>query len=141
MKNIFFFIVCGVIFIACHTNKKLAGNTGNEKSNIEDLNGTWKLQMLFATDNNWAKAPFIKINLSDRSFTGNNSCNSVSGKFIINQSYIAFDKNIISTKMACTGNYENMFLSALLKINKYTIHKEELELSQGEIVLLKFKKN
>jgi len=141
MKNIFFLIVSGVIFISCHTHKNLAGNKVMEKNNLTELNGTWLLQTLFATDNNWTKAPFIKIDLKDRTFTGNSSCNSMSGKFIISQSYFAFDKNIISTKMACTGNYENIFLSALLKINKYTINKDELELGQGEIVLMKFKKN
>jgi hypothetical protein len=43
--------------------------------------------------------------------------------------------------MACSGNYEKSFLSVLLKINKYTINKDELELGQGEIVLMKFKRN
>lgn len=141
MKKLFLFILSGSILISCHTSKISSGKTVIEKSIAENLNGTWQLQMLFASDNNWPKAPQVNINLRDRSFTGNSSCNSISGKFMISESYIAFDKNIISTKMACTGSYEKTFLAALLKVNRYTLSKNELELSQEEIVLMKFKRN
>jgi len=141
MKKIFFFTVFGIALISCHTSKTSSGNTVIEKNNATYLNGTWQLQMLFASDNNWTKAPFININLKDKTFSGNSSCNTISGKFTIDENYLGFDRNIISTKMACSGNYEKSFLSALLKINKYTINKDELELGQGEIVLMKFKRN
>ena len=83
----------------------------------------------------------ININLKDKSFTGNSSCNSISGKFTITENYIAFDKNIVSTKLACADNYEKYFLAALLKVNRFNLNKDELELGQGEIVLMKFKRN
>ena len=98
--------------------------------------------MLFASDNNWTNAPSININLKDKSFSGNGGCNSLSGKFIINESYFAFDKNIISTKMACANQkanqYEKSFLPVLLKVNRYNLNSDELEFRQGEIVLMKF---
>lgn len=100
--------------------------------------------MLFASDNNWAKAPVINFNLNNKTFSGNSGCNTISGKFTINDNYLGFDKEILSTKMACTdansNRNEKSFLSALLKINKYTLNKDELELGQGEIVLMKFKR-
>ncbi len=138
MRNIFFFIVFGVSVISCHTSKVSSVKNVVENTNPKSLNGSWKLQMLFASDNNWKIAPYININLKDKTFSGNSSCNSISGKFTISDSYLAFDKNIISTKMACSGNYERSFLEVLLKINKYTLGKDELELAQGEIVLMKF---
>jgi heat shock protein HslJ len=100
--------------------------------------------MQFASDNNWMKIPFISIDVNNKTFTGNSGCNDIRGKLIINNSYLAFDKNIISTKMACvyarSKNDENSFLAALLKINKFSINKDELELGQGEIVIMKFKR-
>jgi heat shock protein HslJ len=127
--------------LSCHTSKTSSGKTDSEKNTATHLNGNWQLQMLFASDSNWAKQPFININLNDKTFSGNSGCNSITGKFAVGtENYIAFDKNFISTKMACTGNYEKAFLSTLLKINRYTINKDELELGQGEIVLMKFRR-
>lgn len=145
MRYLLIIIIFGQIFISCKSSKT-SGNKTVEKDKIVEkpitasLEGNWQLQMLFATDNNWTKAPYIDINLSDNTFTGNSSCNIIKGKFTLNDSYIGFDKNIISTKMACPGSYEKTFLSALLKINKYTINKDVLELGQGDILLMKFKR-
>jgi heat shock protein HslJ len=87
----------------------------------------------------------MNLNLTDRTFSGNSGCNNIKGKFTLMDSYLGFDKNIISTKMACVSavesRYEKAFLSAILKVNKYTINNDELELGQGEIVLMKFKRN
>lgn len=145
MKRIFFFIVFASAFISCHTTKISPGNSIIEKNNAAYLNGSWQLQMLFASDNNWIRTPVININLKDNTFLGNSSCNNISGKFTIKESYLGFDKNIISTKMACAdpqnNRKENNFLSTLLKVNNYAISKDELELGQGEIVLMKFKRN
>lgn len=145
MRKIFFFTVFALAIISCHTSRKLPPTIVIEKDNVPSFNGKWQLKMLFASENAWTMPPFININLKNKTFTGNSSCNSISGKFIIIESYLGFDKNIISTKMACTNpdgyRDEKAFLSALLKINKYTINKDELELSQGEIVLMKFKRD
>ena len=141
MRKVFLFIIFCFTFISCHTSKVSTVKNDIEKNNPKSLNGSWKLQMLFASDNNWTNAPQININLKEKTFSGNSSCNPISGKFTINDNYLAFDKNIISTKMACSENYEKPFLSVLLKINKYTLTKDELELGQGEIVLMKFKRN
>jgi len=133
-----------VVLISCSPTKQASEIKVAEKSNINYLNGNWQLQMLFASDNKWIKIPFISIDVSNKTFTGNSGCNAIRGKLIINNSYLAFDKNMISTKIACVdargNNDENSFLSALLKINKFFINKDELELGQGEIVIMKFKR-
>ena len=145
MKRILLIIISGIFLIACHSTKKSTGNTNKIiESNVADLNGNWQLQMLFASDNTWQKIPFLNINLKEQTFSGNSGCNSIRGKFTIADNYFGFDKNIISTKMACldanSNQKEKAFLSTLLKVNKYTINKDEMELGQGEIVLMKFKR-
>ena len=143
MKKIFCILLSVTFLIACHSSKRSTGSI-REKPDPIKLAGNWQLQMLFASDNNWAKVPYININSAGKTFSGNSGCNSINGKFTITDNYFAFDKNIMSTKMACvdanSNRNEKTFLSALLKINRYTINKDELELGQGEIVLMKFKR-
>lgn len=141
MRKIFVIIILGVSILSCHTSKKSSSGTVSEKNNASYLNGSWQLQSLFASDNKWTNAPVINIDLKNKSFSGNSGCNFINGKFTINASYLAFDKNIISTKMGCTSNYEKSFLAVLLKINRYNINKDALELGQGEIVLMRFKRS
>ena len=129
-----------VNIIACHTSKVSSNATITEKDNSKYLNGTWQLQTLFASDNKWDKQPVLNINFVEKTISGNNGCNSFGGKVTIKGSYIAIDRQIISTKMACTTKYERGFIPALLKINTYTVRGNELELAQGEIVLMKFKR-
>ncbi len=146
MRKIFLYIIFGIGITSCHSSKKIVtDNVVVEKKIAPNLNGSWQLQMIFASDNNWSNVPSMNINLTDRAFSGNSGCNNIKGKFTLIDSYLGFDKNIISTKMACASaadnRYEKAFLSALLKVNKYTINNDELELGQGEIVLMKFKRN
>lgn len=141
MKKLLFFSLLVLLVLSCKTPKNSTKKIIPEKINTVSLNGEWQLQTLFGTDAKWAKAPFIIIDQQEKSFKGNTGCNSISGKVEISESYIAFDKNFISTKMACISNYEKAFLSALLKVNKYVLNKADLELLQNEIVLMKFKRN
>jgi len=141
MRVVFIFWLLVLVTISCNSSKTISSKPPIEKENKPGLTGVWQLEFLFASDNNWTSQPFINLNLKDNSFSGNSGCNNISGKFIIKDNYIAIDKNIISTKMACSGTFEKSFLSALTKINKCTIHKDYLELGQGEIVLMKFKRN
>ncbi len=140
MRKIIFSMMLAVTIFSCHSPKMLSNNSVVEKDHSKNLYGTWELQMLFASDNNWSVAPFVNINEKEKIFTGNSGCNNISGKFTIDASYISFDKNIISAKMTCRDNYEKAFLSVLLKVNKYTVTNNELELGQGEIVLMRFKR-
>ena len=111
-----------------------------EKNTGKELTGLWELQKLWGTDNKWSTSPYIDIDFDKKTFTGNAGCNSISGKFTTIENYIAVDKEITSTKMACPGNIEKSFLSVLLKINKFVVNNSELELSQNDIVLMKFKR-
>ncbi len=145
MKNIFFIVMSIVMLFGCHTTRPVMDKPVIEKDDSRKLNGNWQLEMLFSSDNHWSKPPFINIRANDKAFSGNTGCNSISGKFSANGNYFGIDKNIISTKMACAdakGNRdEKIFLSALLKINRFTLTKDELELGQDEITLMKFRRS
>lgn len=134
-----------LLFAACHASRKGSPTRLPEKPAVNKLEGNWELQMLFASDNRWIKKPVIRFDLAEKRFSGNSGCNSISGGFTLKDSYLSFDKNIISTKMACAdakGNRdEQAFLSALQKINTWLVVNDGLELGQGEIVLMKFRKN
>ena len=103
-----------------------------------ELNGTWKLQRLWGSENKWDSPPEININFDDKTFTGSTGCNDMNGKFSIKESFIAVNKEIVTTKMACEGYNERPFLSVLLKINRYAVDNNVLELSQDDIMLMKF---
>lgn len=127
-----------MLITGCHTSKP--ASTGSIKESTISLNGNWELQKLWGSDNKWTKNPVLVMDYDNKTFTGNNGCNNITGKFKLAGNFIAFDKQIISTKMACPGYNESAFNNALLKVNKFSITGEELELSQDYIVLLSFKK-
>lgn len=103
------------------------------------------IENAFCLENNRAKVAFVNFNVKENTFSGNSGCNSISGSLILKKNYVGVDKNITSTKMACPDpkpkQDERSFLAALLKINKNSINKQEFELGQGDVVLLKFKRN
>ena len=145
MQKLFFIIIAGLLFSSCHTSRPVAIATKIENDNFSHMNGGWQLQMLFASDNNWKKKPILNFDVKEGIVSGNSGCNSLRGKFSVSGNYFGIDKNIISKKMACADAKSNAdekaFISALLKINRFTLVKDELELGQGEITLMRFKRN
>ena len=142
MQKIFCYLL-PILLISCHATKTtsvMSPATTVTKDISKELSGTWELQKLWASDNKWTRKPVITLDYNNKTFTGNNGCNSISGKFKSSGSFIAFDKNILSTKMACPGYSEAPFTNALLKANKFDFTDGALELSQDDIVLLSFKK-
>ena len=150
MKKIFLIVLIAGSLYNCRTPKpvtkhepleepaKASSEIEVEKNTGKELTGLWELQKLWGTDNKWTTAPYLDIDFDNKTFTGNTGCNAVSGKFTADEYYIAVDKEIISTRMACPGNIEKSFLSVLLKINKFVVTNGGLELSQNDIVLMKF---
>lgn len=143
MKVWFFTLFLGVLVCGCSVTKKrniIAPDATLDKHNSKMLAGSWELEMLFASDNKWERIPYLTIDPEQNIFSGNTGCNTITGKFTISGSFIAFNKNFITTKMECTGSTDKQFISVLSKFNKYAATNRELELSQGEITLMKFKK-
>lgn len=142
MRKIFCYLLLAIL-VSCNTKRitRVMPKPPVVTKDIgKELNGTWQLQKLWSSDSKWPKIPTINFDYEQKTFTGNNGCNSLSGKFKLLGSFIAFDKQMISTKMVCPGYNDNAFNNALLKVNKFAFTEGELELSQDDIVLLSFKK-
>jgi heat shock protein HslJ len=83
------------------------------------IEGQWFLMAVLSSDTAAGKIPEINFKLADNSFTGNTGCNRMGGKFQKTDSSLIFDKNMMTTKMACPGYNEDGFLKSLLRVNQY----------------------
>ncbi len=83
--------------------------------------------------------PVIEIYLKEERIHGNAGCNTINGKVEVDGNKIAFS-NIITTEMACPGDIEQRFLSAIQSVDGYKIEKLRLFLYEGEAERLAFRK-
>ena len=97
--------------------------------------GTWNLIPALSSDTAAGKIPQLKFDLKTNRFSGNTGCNSMAGSFVIKQDALSFGENIISTKMACPGYNEKIFLDNLLKTNRYQIKNGVLQLMYNTTIL------
>jgi heat shock protein HslJ len=137
MKTIFFL---AVIHVLCAGNTRailysdnnfadpVTHTTRKEDTDTTSLNGRWYLQPLLASDTAAGKIPVLQLNLSSGTFTGNTGCNNMSGGFQKTDTSFVFNRNIITTKMLCTGYDETAFMRSLLSTNRYKFEKGELVL-------------
>lgn len=105
-----------------------------------DLNGNWEVQSLWGLQNIKTTGSFIKIDFANKTFTGNTGCNDIAGSFSLKGNLFLIDKNMQVGKNACPSHLDKKFTNMLMKINKYDISNNILELSQDNIVLMTFKK-
>lgn len=83
--------------------------------------------------------PVIEIYVRDERVHGNTGCNTFDGKIKTSENQITFS-NIITTEMACPGNLEQKFLSALNEVNNYKIEKLKLYLYEDDEEIMIFQK-
>jgi len=103
--------------------------------------GNWYLMPVMPSDTAAGKIPQIKFDLSANSFSGNTGCNAMSGKFIIKGDALSFDTHVVSTKMACPGFNEKIFLENLLKTNRYEIKDGILQFMYNTTILSKWSRH
>jgi len=135
-----FLIVCIVIIFAA---LEISCST-KEVSNEFDLrlHDIWALE--FINGEEYIKGeqdtrPIIEIYLEEGRVHGNAGCNTINGTVIVNENSIAFSQ-IITTEMACPGDLEQRFLTALQNVDNYKIEKLRLYLYEGEKERLVFRK-
>ena len=87
----------------------------------------------------WKQVPAITF--AKNAFYGNTGCNSMSGSINYSTKELQFDRNITTSKMACMEYDESNFLSLLKRADTYILNGNMLELRQGSIVLMKYKKS
>ena len=142
MKKIFVFLVAFCFILAsCNTTKTVAQSENS-------LEGSWQLNYItgprIAFKGLYPETvPFIAFNLKEGRFSGANSCNRFTGVFTTIKNKISFkDDKTAMTMMACQGNGDQVFMSALQKIDSYTITDDgkTLNLMMGEVVMMRFEK-
>ncbi len=121
MKPVFFAALSFFLFIACNDSKKISSG-----SNALKLHGTWQLNYItgprIAFDGLYPdKKPTITFDVPGKHISGNTSCNSFSGPFNTDGAKISFSEPLATTKMACPGEGESVFLRTLGKINTYDV--------------------
>ena len=121
MKLVFFALSIFLLLSGCSGSNKISST-----SNTRKLRGTWLLNYItgprIAFDGLFpGEKPTIRFDVSGKRVTGNTSCNSYSGSFDAEGTTINFKEPLTSTKMACPGEGESVFLKILEKINTYDV--------------------
>ena len=134
-----FLILCLVIIFAT----LVIGCSTKEAGVNVRLHDIWALESIngeeFIKDNQTNNHPVIEIYLKEERIHGNAGCNTINGKVEVDGNKIAFS-NIITTEMACPGDIEQRFLSAIQSVDGYQIEKLRLFLYEGEKERLIFRK-
>lgn len=131
---VFLGIIC--LFSACSATKK--------SSNLQ-LNGNWELALFPTTDKTFdevfgQRKPTLQFDVAGKKVSGTTGCNRLSGSYSSNKESFSFDNNIITTKMACPGYEESIFLNALTKVNRYKIENGQLQFLRDSTLLMAFSK-
>ena len=148
MKNIFLLLTITMFCSFCKSTKP-SNPTLNTTSHTKkyaknygaDLNGNWELKSLWGMDSARIGKAYINMNFENRSFSGNAGCNDINGNFSFKDDLLIVDKNINIAKNECPAYIDKKFISMLLRINRFEVNDNILELSQDNIVLMTFKRN
>ena len=137
------------LFFSCKCAQKTGPKTDTASTNNASANstitGTWQLTYItgprIAFDGLYPdKKPVLTFDATSGKVTGNSSCNSISGPVTIKEQSVSFG-DFISTKMACQGEGEQVFLQTLKKINKFDITDgNTLHLIMGDVAMMRFTK-
>lgn len=143
IKNILTLLFLGVVLISCNASKT------QKESAVNQLEGTWELNYItgprIAFEGLYPnKKPTINFDLAENRVSGNNSCNSFTGKLILTDNKIDFTQGMAVTKMMCMNGQqgEQVFMSTLPKITSYDITADgkTLNFISGDIAMMRFTK-
>jgi len=142
IKNILNLVFLGVVLISCNASKT------QKEGTVAQLDGTWELNYItgprIAFDGLYPnKKPTINFDLKENRVSGNNSCNSFTGKLNITGNKIDFTQPMAVTKMMCQdGQGEQVFMSTLPKITSYDVTDDgkTLNFISGDIAMMRFTK-
>lgn len=136
-----FLILCLIVILAV----LVIGCSAKETSKEVDvrLHDIWALESIngekFLKDEHDINHPIIEIYLKEERVHGNAGCNTLNGDVQADGNKISFI-NITYTEMACPGDFEQRFLTALQSVDNYKIEKMRLYLYKDEEVRLVFRK-
>lgn len=114
-----------------------------EGFSMNQLHDIWALESIagekITIDETVRNLPVLEIYVKEERVHGNTSCNTIDSKVEIYENNITFS-DIITTEMACPGDLEKKFLSALEKVNSYKIEKLKLYLYEDDREIMVFQK-
>nr|WP_029272934.1 META domain-containing protein [Flavobacterium sp. KJJ] len=142
MKKFFILVFLSTMLLSCAILKC------KKSDSVSKLEGSWELNYItgprIAFDGLYPnKKPAINFNIKENQVSGNNSCNSFTGKLSVTQNKIDFKQPMGVTKMMCMdGQGEQVFMAALQKITSYNITDDgkTLNLISGDIAMMQFTK-
>lgn len=143
IKNVFILFVLHTILISCSAFKC------KKTEAVSKLEGNWELNYItgprIAFDGLYPnKKPTINFNTKENQVSGNNSCNSFTGKLIVNGNKLDFTGPMATTKMMCmdNGQGDRVFMGTLQKITSYDVTDDgkTLNLISGDIAMMRFSK-
>lgn len=134
---IFSILLASMTFIEASATKEIVDGNQNQ------LHDIWILEVVngekIKVDETTKSHPMIEIYVMEKRIHGNTSCNTINGNVEIEGNKINF-YDIMTTEMACPGDLEQTFLSALGKVNNYKIEKLKLHLYQDDCEIMIFQK-
>ncbi|GGF11275.1 META domain-containing protein [Flavobacterium limi] len=141
IKNICTIILLSFLFVSCNVFKC-------KKDAVSKLEGNWELNYItgprIAFEGLYPnKKPNINFNTKENVVSGNNSCNSYTGKLIVTENKIDFTQPMIATKMMCLdGQGEQVFMNTLSKVTSYSITDDgkTLNFISGDVATMRFTK-
>lgn len=144
LTNTILLVAFFVFFYACEGTKNSSGNNLPESTN-KNLSGKWLLFALPDQKLNFdslypSVKPFIEIDVFNKRFSGNSSCNHYGGELNLKDSKIDFTGPIITTEMYCGGEGEPVFIKTLIGINNFTVVDSFLLFKSQDSVKMKFKR-
>lgn len=135
-SDILLLLIATILIIRCSTKE-------TEKIDVMRLHDIWALESIegekVIIDESVRNLPVLEIYVEDERVHGNTGCNVLNGNVEIDEEKISFSK-IITTEMACPGDLEQKFLSALQLVNNYQIEKLRLLLYDDNKELLTLRK-
>lgn len=147
-RNTGFFtcLLLGCLISACHSSPRQTTNkdsvivkTDSAVTIIDtSLEGLWRLQPQLPSDTAAGRIPEIIFSATENRFSGNTGCNRMTGIFMRKADSLRFDERIVTTRMACMGYNEKIFLDNLLRTNRFVIKGGVLMLMENETVLSKW---
>jgi heat shock protein HslJ len=135
-----FMALCLLLLLnACAGPRK----TGLKNNNLE---GQWQLSVFQPSQKKTLAEVFgtrvveLQFNKDSNIVSGTTGCNRFRGTYTADTSRLMFSQNLILTRMACPGYNEQLILSALNQVNRYSINEGELQLRQDDTILMIFAK-
>lgn len=141
-KKILTLLLLSTILFSCNIFKCKKSDT------VSQLDGNWELNYIsgpkIAFEGLYPnKKPTIVFDTKENRVSGNNSCNSYTGKLNATGEKIDFNQPMAVTKMMCMdGQGEQVYMNTLTKITSYSItdNGKTLNFISGDIALMRFTK-